>query len=451
MGLARREFLVGSGLAVAGGGLLASCEWNGTTEDTASAERTETRRYGLALSSGDEWDAVREQFDLSPDFIHMSALLVASHPRPVREAIEEHRRGLDAEPVTYLEDNNARLRNAVRSAGGAYLGMDGSDIALTDSTTMGIGIVYNGLRLRPDEEILSTEDDYYVTDEAIRRAAQRTGATVRQTPLYDRIDTVSREEIVDRIAENITPATRVLAVTWVHSSTGLKLPLRMIADMLDEVNSARDEADQVLFCVDGVHGFGVEDGDFAELGCDFLMAGTHKWLFGPRGTGIVAGTQRGWRATIPTIPSFIDDDGWSAWLAGEELDRPTTADAMTPGGFKAFEHQWAMTQAFEFHQDIGKSRVAARTHELASQLKEGLAAMPHVTLRTPRSPDLSAGIVCFDLDGVSPGNAVRRLRRQGIIATATPYAVSHARLTPSIRNTPAEIEHALEAIRGVTS
>jgi isopenicillin-N epimerase len=124
---------------------------------------------------------------------------------------------------------------------------------------------------------------------------------------------------------------------------------------------------------------------------------------------------------------------------------------MTPGGFKAFEHQWAMTQAFEFHQDIGKSRVAARTHELASQLKEGLAAMPHVTLRTPRSPDLSAGIVCFDLDGVSPGNAVRRLRRQGIIATATPYAVSHARLTPSIRNTPAEIEHALEAIRGVTS
>jgi selenocysteine lyase/cysteine desulfurase len=97
----------------------------------------------------------------------------------------------------------------------------------------------------------------------------------------------------------------VLALTWVHSSTGLKLPLRRIADALNRINADRDERDSVIFCVDGVHGFGIEDVTLADLGCDFLMAGCHKWLFrAPRGTGIVAGTKRGWDAGSPDHSEF---------------------------------------------------------------------------------------------------------------------------------------------------
>ena len=77
----------------------------------------------------------------------------------------------------------------------------------------------------------------------------------------------------------ITPATRVLALTWVHSSTGLKLPLRAITDAVRRINAGRDEAGRVLVCVDGVHGFGIEDVVLSDLGCDFFMAGCHKWLF----------------------------------------------------------------------------------------------------------------------------------------------------------------------------
>ena len=122
---------------------------------------------------------------------------------------------------------------------------------------------------------------------------------------------------------------------------------------------------------------------------------------------------------------------------------------MTPGGFKPFEHVWALADAFEFHQRIGKSKVAARTHELSRQLKEGLAAMPHVKLYTPMAEDLSAGIVCFDIYGMSPPEVVERLKSRQIAATTTPYVPTYARFTPSIRNSPAEIETVLREIRAL--
>ena len=326
MTLARRELLARTGLALAAGAIASSGSSTGASAQSMAAPSS-------AQGSSDDWDAVRAQFALSDDFIHMSAMLISSHPRPVREAIDEHRRGMDANPITYLHQNNHRLQEAARAAAGQYLGVSGSDIALTDSTTMGVALVYNGLRLTPDHEILTTEQDFYVTHEALRLASKRTGAKVRKISLYEQINGITEGQIVDRISQSITPATRVLALTWVHSSTGLKLPLRRIADALDRINADRDEADRVLFCVDGVHGFGIEDVVLADLGCDFLMAGCHKWLFGPRGTGIVAGTKRGWDAVLPTIPSFIDGETWEAWFTGSEPAGPTTGSRMTPGGY----------------------------------------------------------------------------------------------------------------------
>jgi isopenicillin-N epimerase len=433
--LARRDFLAQTGGAM-----------------TAAAAVSADGSTAAATAPGDDWDRVRELFALSGDYIHMSAMLVVSHPKPVRDAIDRHRRELDANPITYLERNYRRRYDEARTAAGRYLGLDASAVALTDSTTMGVGLIYNGLRLLSYQDILTTEQDFYVTHEALRQTSERTGASLRKTPLYDRLEGITEDQIVARIAGAVTPATRVLALTWVHSSTGLKLPLRSIADAIAEINAGRDEADRVLICVDGVHGFGIEDVILADLGCDLLMAGCHKWLFGPRGTGIVAGTERGWSAVRPSIPSFTDDATWEAWLLGGAAPSgPTTAARMTPGGFKPFEHQWALVQAFELHEAIGKARVAERTRELAGQLKDGLAAMDHVTLHTPRDPRLSAGIVCFDVDGMAPAAVVRRLRERRIIASVAPYATPHVRLTPSIRNSPAEIETVLRELRTLTS
>lgn len=405
----RRDLVAGGLTALAAAGALSACG------------RREARPFTPGeLAGADGWERVRRLFALSPGVVHMSAMLIASHPAPVREAIERYRRAIDADPAIFLEARNNRLTAGARAAAARYFGVDASQVALTDSTTMGLGLVYNGLRLRPGQELLSTDQDYFATHESLRLAAERSGARLRLVRLYDDLATVSAAGLVDRLRRAVRPGTRVLALTWVHSSTGLKTPVRAVADMVAEVNAGRGEDDRLLLCVDGVHGVGVEDAGFDDLGCDFLIAGCHKWLFGPRGTGVVIGRPAAWEACRPVIPTFIDDGVLGAWISGRVPGGETTAARMTPGGFKAFEHLWALPEAFALHAAVGRQRVRDRTRELASRLKAGLARLDGVTLRTPMPPDLSAGIVAFDVAGRGAWPTVRALRDRGVIASVAP-------------------------------
>ena len=118
----------------------------------------------------------------------------------------------------------------------------------------------------------------------------------------------------------------------------------------------------------------------------------------------------------------------------------------TPGGFHSFEHRWALGEAFRFHLDIGKARVERRIHGLNTAAKEALAEMPHVRLYTPTRPELSAGIVCFDVDGRRPGEVVAHLRDRGIVASTSPYPVSYARIAPSLVNDAGEVARTVAAV-----
>jgi isopenicillin-N epimerase len=416
----RRAFLARTGLGFAAGALASTPFWTG---DESAAEAASLRT----------WRGVREQFRLTPELVHLGTFLLASHPKAVRDAIARHRRALDRNTVEYLHANGPAYEAAVLRAAAAYLRASPTDIALTDSTTMGLGLLYNGLDVHPGQELLTTEHDFFATHASLRYKAERSGATVRRVRLYEPGEPTSEQRIVDRLLAGVTERTRVVAVTWVHSSTGMKLPIPRIANALAAVNVTREPRDRALLCVDGVHALGVENATVGGLGCDFLISGTHKWLFGPRGTGLVWGKADAWAAATPTIPSFTNTG--------------THGGLMTPGGFHSFEHRWALAQAFRFHLAIGKRRVAARIHSLARQFKEGLAAMPRVTLITPRADALSAGLDCFEVAGMSPEEVVRRLRAKRIVATVTPYNPSYARVGPGILNTPGEVTRALAAIR----
>jgi len=363
----------------------------------------------------------------------MAGLFLASHPAPVRQAIKTYRRSLNKNPARYVMENNSSLRAQVRQAAARYLGVQQNEIALTDSTTMGTALVITGLRIRENQEMLTAEFDYYATHESIRYQKARSGASMRIIPLYREIRSVTEDEIVDTLAEQIRPETRLVTATWVHSATGLKVPIRSIAERLNQINADRSYEDRVIFFVDGVHGLGVEDTAVGELGCDFFSAGTHKWMFGPRGTGVLWGNPRAHDSVLPTIPTFTPGAGWGG--------------RMSPGGFKPFEHQWALAEAFTYHEAIGRRRVQERIHSLASQIKEGLRSMKHVILYTPMPQHLSSGLVCFDVNGMSPPQVVEALLQRKIVASTTPYSPSYARLTPSIYNTPEEIETVLLAIR----
>ena len=123
-----RGGLVVGATAVAGaGGYVAARELTDSNGTADAAQSPTTSEGGGGL------------FALDPDYTNLTTFLLATHPRIVREAIERHRPGLDAGTALYLREAEPAFEEEARAAAADYLGAHPQDVALTDSTTMGIG------------------------------------------------------------------------------------------------------------------------------------------------------------------------------------------------------------------------------------------------------------------------------------------------------------------------
>ena len=435
MDLTRRRFLAApvalGGAAVAANGLMAAL----------AAE-------SAPMPDLSTWEGVRAQFSLDPDLAHFASFFISSHPAPVRDAIEAWRRAMDRNPFHVIEqglfeDEAHNIPLQVQAAIGRYLGGRGEDVALTRSTTEGLALIHHGLPLKAGDEVLATTHDHYSHHESIRYATERAGATTRRVQLYDDAAKATVDSLVSNLLAGIGPKTRVVAMTWVHSSTGMRLPVRELA------NAVKAKHPDVLIVLDGVHALGAVDDTVATLGVDYVSAGTHKWMFAPRGTGIVWSTAEGWAQLRPLIPNFSEWESYNAWMDERAPKGPTNAARMSPGGFHAYEHQWAAKAAFEMHEAMGRARVAGRIRELNDRLKQQLDDRPGIRVHTPRASALSAGLVAFEIDGMKPEDVVKRLGEKKIVASTSPYKVTYARLAPSLVNTPEEVDRAASAVRAL--
>src|SRR5215813_7095343 len=107
MAIDRRKFLT---RALAGGALstLPGAGARLALAAPATAAAAKTGAPDLAT-----WAGVRAEFPLSRDYVHMALMLLTSHPRQVRDAIDRHRRGLDDNPVTYGMSNFGKQEDAL--------------------------------------------------------------------------------------------------------------------------------------------------------------------------------------------------------------------------------------------------------------------------------------------------------------------------------------------------
>lgn len=289
----RRTFLKQAGILAAGLPLLSAAQ--------------SLRAEGVPSDAGNKWKALRQQFDLDPQYLHFANFLLTSHPRPVREAIERLRVRFDRNPgeaVDWHREEIWKYEDEARAWAGRYFAVQPGQVALTGSTTDGLAAIYGGLLVQPGKEILTSSHEHYSTYTTLEYRHKRMGTQVREFPLFKDPHRVSADEILSSIAAQIRPQTRVLGMTWVQSGSGVKLPIREIGKLVRELNQKRDEQDRIIYVVDGVHGFGVEDVSFADFDCDYFIAGTHKWLFGPRGTGvIIARSEQLQEHLVPSIPT----------------------------------------------------------------------------------------------------------------------------------------------------
>lgn len=149
-------------------------------------------------------------FPLTRQYIQLSTFLLASHPKPVSDAIEKHRRAFDENPSDYWHHHFQTIDTQITQSAAKYMGGKAENIALTDSTTMGLGLVYSGFKLQDGDEILQTVHDHYSTDMSLAHRANRTGAKVRRIALYDNPAQVSVADVQKRLRAGIIPISNVL-------------------------------------------------------------------------------------------------------------------------------------------------------------------------------------------------------------------------------------------------
>jgi selenocysteine lyase/cysteine desulfurase len=382
------------------------------------------------VASANKWTQLRQLFDQDPQAIHFANFLITSHPKPVREAIERHRTALDLNPGLAMDwdlGSDEQLQENVRVWAGKYLQAKPGQIALTGSTTEGLAMIYGSVQVRPDQEILTTEHEHYSTRNILDFRSRRDGTRVRKLRLFETPQSISLDQVLDTINRNIRPETRVLGMTWVHSGSGVKLPISAISRLVDEHNRQRDDKDRLIYVVDGVHGFGVDDLSFPQMNCDFFIAGTHKWMFGPRGTGIVCSRSEELKYVSPSVPTFSEATSF--------------ATIMTPGGYHAFEHRWAVDEAFKLHLQLGKAEVQARIHQLNSYLKQRLREHANIELVTPLDPQFSAGFTFFRVKGQDSDAVATYLMQNRVICDAVSRDVGPViRTAPGLLNNEAEVD-----------
>ncbi|MFD2644988.1 aminotransferase class V-fold PLP-dependent enzyme [Pseudomonas japonica] len=421
----RRTFLKQA--AILGAGLPLASTLANAVENTAPAAA------GTPFSGPDKWRQLRALFPLDPDTAHFANFLVTAHPRPVQDAIDHYRRELDRNPAALMDWESQYEWNRegeVREWAARYLAVRPRQIALTGSTTEGLGMIYGGLNVAADQEILTTEHEHYSTHRSLAFRSQRQGTQVRKLRLFDNPWDISRDQVLTTIDQAIRPETRVLGMTWVHSGSGVKLPVGEIGEIVRRHNRDRDEARRIIYVVDGVHGFGVDDMNFADFNCDYFISGTHKWMFGPRGTGIICAASEKLGPLTPTIATFSQEEDF--------------ATIMTPGGYHAFEHRWAAGKAFELHLQLGKAEVQARIHQLNDRLKERLLEHKRIQLVTPRSAEFSAGFTFFRIQDRDPDAIAAYLVDNRVMSDAVDRDVGPViRLAPSLLNDEQEIDRAM--------
>ena len=446
MTLSRRAFIRNAALTTAAASLIPTKTLAGEKASSATAIDYQ------------DWGAVQGLFNTSPDVVHAALFFLATHPQPVRDEISRLRRMIDANPLEAVEhgafiDPENNLYGGAVGAIARYIGANPNDIALTSSTTHGLAVAYQGLRLKAGDEVLTTAHDHYSQLETVRLACDRSGATRRQVRLFPGHDAsgATIESIARTIREAISPSTRVVGITWVHSSSGLMMPLKEVADVVREANASRSSDQRILLLVDGVHGLGSADRtNVVSSGVDIFVSGMHKWMFGPRGTGFVWARSELWDQMDPITVSYDSGELYYAWLQGKDAPRPARARDFGMSGFQAYEHVWAIPAAVEMHEAIGPDRVRDRILALNGHALDGLAKMSHIELRTPRDASVRSGICAFEVAGRQPSQVVRELREKGVVASTSPYSPTYVRLSFGIANSEADVDAAVSAVASLS-
>lgn len=205
---------------------------------------------------------MRGGFLLDPEVAYFNHGSYGACPAEVFEEYQRLQRRVEAEPTELFTRRFEESMLEARVALASFVGATANDLVFTPNATSALNAVVRSLRIRPEEEILTTKHEY--------GAILRTLGFIRANVVL-----VEPEELI----ANIGIRTRAIVVSHITSPTALVLPV-------DEICEAARKAG-VLSIVDGAHVPGHVPLDLGALGADVYAGNCHKWLCAPKGSGFL--------------------------------------------------------------------------------------------------------------------------------------------------------------------
>ncbi len=337
---------------------------------------------------GPYWDGIRSLFEFEDSFIMMNNGTLGPMPKTVFNALTKYFSVQVSNPFDSY-NHLPTFREAVRAKLAAFINASPDEVALTSNTTEGLNFVINGLDLKEGDEVLTSNLEHpgHLGPWALKE--KRTGIKLKKVDLP--LTPKSVDEIVGAFAAAITPKTRMISLGHTVFITGLISPLKELSKL------ARDKG--LLIMADSAHGIGMLDLDMKALGIDFFASSPYKWLGAPTGIGLLYVRKESLDKVWPAVVST----GWETVKTAAKLD---------PSGQRSDAMLFALDEALNFNNRIGKSRIERRIKGLASRLKQELAKVPGVKVHTAMDPYLSAGLTAFSASGIELDRVVDYLREK---------------------------------------
>ncbi|MCC7303344.1 MAG: aminotransferase class V-fold PLP-dependent enzyme [Bacteroidia bacterium] len=274
---------------------------------------------------------------LDPEITFLNHGSFGATPVAVLKKQEMIRRRTESEPVRFFIRELESMWDQARESAASFLGAGPDNLVLVKNTTMGVNTVIRSLRLGKGDEVLFHSHIYGACFNTWQRYAEERGYSIRPVKIPWPLN--SEEELISTLTAAIGPATRMLFIDHITSSTGLIYPVKEITRRFKEKG--------IAVFIDGAHAPGMLDLNIESIGCDYYTGNAHKWICSPKGSAILwvhpscqdAIHPLQWSHVYDRSPDWVrrffwpGTDDYSAMLCIPEAI--TTMGNLLPGGWQA--------------------------------------------------------------------------------------------------------------------
>lgn len=198
-------------------------------------------------------------------------------PLPVLEAQQRLRQQLEQQPLRFFMREFEELLDTARTQLATFVGADADELVFIPNATTGVNCVLRSLIFHPEDELLTTNQEYNACRNALDFIASRTGAKVVVANVPFPLEDAS--QVVEAVLAQVSPKTRLALLDHVTSQTGLIFPIQELVTQL----TARG----VETLVDGAHAPGMLPLNLHSIGATYYTGNCHKWLCAPKGAAFL--------------------------------------------------------------------------------------------------------------------------------------------------------------------